>query len=119
MGEGAVELTRRLTGYDSWVPEAAERPLRGRLLDEAADLICGVQGDRNSLYGPPTVNHQRIADLWSTFLEVPVTSAQAALMLALVKIARLIESPHHHDSYVDAAGYVAIARECIGETPDD
>lgn len=82
--------------------------LRGDILKEASRL---THGDRNKNYGDPFINHQRIASLWSVFLESEVSPDQAAIMLALVKVARLIESPDHLDSFIDGAAYFAIAGE--------
>ena len=81
---------------------------RGEILKEADRL---THGDRNKNYGSPLVNHQRIAQLWSVWLETEITPAQAAMCLALVKIARLIETPDHLDSFVDLAAYASIAGE--------
>jgi len=81
---------------------------RGEILKEADRL---THGDRNKNYGTPLVNHQRIAQLWSVWLETEITPAQAAMCLALVKVARLIETPDHLDSFVDLAAYASIAGE--------
>ncbi|MEI8285880.1 MAG: DUF6378 domain-containing protein [Actinomycetes bacterium] len=81
---------------------------RGEILKEADRL---THGDRNKNYGSPLVNHQRIARLWSVWLETEITPAQAAMCLALVKVARLIETPDHLDSFVDLAAYASIAGE--------
>ena len=82
--------------------------LRGDILKEASRL---THGDRNKNYGDPFTNHQRIAALWSVYLETEVSPDQAAIMLALVKIARLIETPDHLDSFIDGAAYFSIAGE--------
>jgi Domain of unknown function (DUF6378) len=81
---------------------------RGKILDEAKRLTAT---DRNEIYGDPYTNHKRIADLWSVYLETEISPSQVALCLSLVKIARLIESPNHLDSYIDLAAYSAIAGE--------
>lgn len=81
---------------------------RGNILDEAKRLI---NNDRQKDYGRPEINHTRIANLWSAFLETDITPAQVAMCMSLVKVARLIESPKHLDSYVDMAAYAAIAGE--------
>jgi hypothetical protein len=83
---------------------------RGEILDEAKRL---THGDRNKNYGKPLTNHARIAGLWSIFLETEVTPAQAAMCLALVKVARLIETPDHQDSPIDLAAYAAIYGEIV------
>lgn len=81
---------------------------RTDLLAEAARLIAG---ERDEVYGSPQVNHDRIARLWSAFLDMPIHPAQVAVCMALVKVSRLTASPDHLDSYVDGAAYLAIAGE--------
>jgi hypothetical protein len=85
---------------------------RGKILDEAKRLI---QTDRQKDYGHPLINHQRIAKLWSVILEKEITPAQAALCMAMVKAARLVQTPEHDDSYIDGAAYFAIAGEISHE----
>jgi len=85
---------------------------RGEILDEAKRL---THGDRNKNYGKPLTNHARIAGLWSIFLETEVTPAQVAICMGLVKVARLIESPDHLDSFVDLAAYASISGEIATE----
>lgn len=80
---------------------------RNEFLDESKSIMF----DRGMGYGHPAINHQRIASLWTTFLEYPVKAEQVAICMALVKIARLVETPNHEDSYIDLAGYAAIAGE--------
>jgi len=83
---------------------------RGEILKEADRL---THGDRNKNYGSPLTNHQRIASLWSIWLQQEITPAQAAMCLALVKVARLIETPDHQDSPIDLAAYAAIYGEIV------
>ena len=84
-----------------------------QILREAAALITG---DRQEQYGPPAQNFQRIADLWTVQAEkVLKTGAEfdpvlVALMLLQLKMARAVESPKL-DTFVDAAGYAALAGE--------
>jgi hypothetical protein len=80
---------------------------RGDILQEAARLTAK---DRQQIYGDPRINHCRIADLWTTYLEQEITPQQVAICMALVKIARLIET-ETEDSFVDLAAYAAIAGE--------
>jgi hypothetical protein len=80
---------------------------RGEILQEAHRLTAK---DRQQTYGDPTVNHCRIADLWTTYLEHQVTPQQVAICMALVKVARLMET-ETEDSFVDLAAYAAIAGE--------
>ena len=80
---------------------------RGDILQEAARLTAK---DRQNIYGDPRINHVRIADLWTTYLEHQITPQQVAICMALVKIARLMET-ETEDSFVDLAAYAAIAGE--------
>lgn len=81
---------------------------RGQVLTTAGDLI---NGDRARDYGDAAENFQRIADLWTPILGKAVTAADVALCLTQLKVARLITSPGHGDSWVDAAGYIALGGE--------
>lgn len=81
---------------------------RGKILDEAKRL---TSTDRNDIYGDPSENHQRIADLWSVYLETEISPSQVALCLCLVKVSRLMATPNHLDSFIDLAAYAAIAGE--------
>jgi hypothetical protein len=81
---------------------------RGDILDEAKRL---TSTDRQDTYGTPLVNHQRIAALWSVYLEKEVKAHDVALLMALVKIARLMATPSHLDSAIDGAAYFSIAGE--------
>lgn len=81
-----------------------------------ADRI--ISGPRAAFYGDATVNHQRIADFWNTYI-MHVAEARdgnpellphdVAIMMILLKLARIVESPSHRDSYVDTIGYAALA----------
>lgn len=84
---------------------------RGEILEEASKL---TQTDRQRDYGTPRVNHDRIANLWSAYLERPITAEQVAICLALVKISRTMQSKKI-DNYIDGAAYFAIAGELSDE----
>lgn len=87
-------------------------PNRAEILHTAIDLTVG---DREKDYGTPLKNHERIAAIWSVILECDITPAQVALCMAGVKIARLVQTPNHLDSFIDGAAYFAIAGEITGE----
>jgi len=80
---------------------------RGDILKEAARL---TSNDRQNQYGDPYTNHKRIADLWTTYLETQIKPEQVAICMALVKIARLMQT-QSDDSFIDLAAYAAIAGE--------
>ena len=72
-------------------------------LNEAKAII----EDRGMDYGHPSDNMQRTASLWSAYLEMPITDDQVAMCLALVKVARSMESSKV-DNFIDGAAYFAI-----------
>jgi hypothetical protein len=76
----------------------------GDFLTEAKAIIQ----DRGQDYGHPQDNMQRTASLWSSFLEMPITDYQVASCMALVKLARSMETGKV-DNYIDGAAYLAIA----------
>ncbi len=82
----------------------------GDFLTEARATIQ----DRGMDYGHPSDNMQRTAALWSSYLEMPITDYQVAMCMALVKIARSMET-HKTDTYIDLAAYVAIAGQLATE----
>jgi hypothetical protein len=86
-------------------------PARLRILARAAEV---TGGERQDSYGPVEQNLQRIADLWTAYLdrEVVITAEDVAWMMVLLKMARSSAHGYHEDNYVDAAAYAAIAGEC-------
>jgi hypothetical protein len=85
----------------------------GDFLTEAKAIIQ----DRGMDYGHPTDNMQRTARLWSAYLEMPIEDYQVAGCLALVKLARSMETGKV-DNYVDGAAYIAISG-MLRTTEDD
>lgn len=95
--------------YTETVPQAAQRL---------------VYGSRQSTYGHPAANFERTSLLWSAFLEArpigaagEIVVADVASMMVLFKLARLLESPLHRDSWVDIAGYAAAGARAVGIDP--
>lgn len=93
---------------------------RAVILREAEKLI---NGDRADTYGPPQESFGRVADLWnamgfrmdtSRMIEGSsraVNATDVALALTQLKVSRIISSPDHEDSWIDAAGYIALGAE--------
>ena len=82
-------------------------------LNEARAIIQ----DRGMDYGHPTDNMSRTASLWSAYLEMPIRPDQVAMCLALVKVARSMETPKV-DNFIDGAAYIAIAGQLATEEND-
>ena len=71
-----------------------------------------VTKDRAATHGDAEDNFRRIADLWNAYMGVDdITSIDVAVMLALLKVARIRSNPTHADNWIDIAGYAA----CGGE----
>jgi len=78
------------------------------LLYEASVLI---DGDRDAQHGDRHENFSNIARAFSARLGKMVTPAEAALLLADMKMARTKSGSYNPDDYRDAAAYVALAGE--------
>lgn len=88
---------------------------RGKVLDKAKDII---NGERQDVYGDPEDSFKVIADYWSTFLCLKITSKDVALMMTLFKIARE-QNQHKIDNLIDAAGYIGIAGDIEESCPSE
>jgi hypothetical protein len=84
---------------------------RGIILEQAKTL---TNTDRQQSYGTPLSNFTRIANFWSSYLEIDITPEQAAMCMALVKVSRSMQSKEV-DNYIDGAAYFAIAGELSNE----
>ena len=87
----------------------------------ASEALGIVNGARREAYGSPELNFHRIARLWTAHminlgLLVPgefIHPEDVALMIDLMKTARLAESPGHRDSIVDKVGYALCYAEVV------
>lgn len=70
-----------------------------------------VNGKREQDYGSPESNFLSIAKLWSAYYGVPFSPTDVAMMMALLKIARIQTGTATEDSFVDLAGYAACGCE--------
>ena len=76
-------------------------------IDYLAEASCLLTDARQEVYGSFQDNHERIAKLWSEFLDYDITAEQVAVCMALVKISRIANSSTHKDNYIDAISYLA------------
>lgn len=83
-------------------------PERGRILRDALTLINGTRQDQ---YGNPENNFQVIADLWGAYMGRPFSAHDVAMMMTLMKCARIKTGTGTEDSYTDACGYLALASD--------
>lgn len=76
--------------------------------------LLAVTQDRQATHGRPERSFEVIAGLWSVLLGQTITPAQAALMMASLKVARAWDNPAHGDNWTDLAGYAACGAELAG-----
>ena len=82
---------------------------RQELLAAAEKCVCQ---DRNEQYGKPENNFARIADYWGVYLNETITAEDVAVMMIMMKIARVGSSGYSSmDSWTDVAGYAACGAE--------
>lgn len=75
-----------------------------------------VTQDRQNDYGAPENNFAAITAYWNVYMvsrghTALFSPSDVAVMMGLLKVARMASSPQKADNYVDAAGYFAIAAE--------
>lgn len=91
---------------------------RGCILTEALRVI---NGERQDAYGSPENNFSTIAGFWKEYLagkydfDFALSPDDVGIMMALMKIARIITGTATHDSFVDAAGYIGLAADLSAE----
>jgi hypothetical protein len=88
---------------------------RAEILDKAKEQITG---QREQDYGKPEDNFDLIAHLWSVYINKALSGHDVAMMMALLKIARIRNGGGSGDSYTDLAGYAACAGEIAGEVKE-
>ena len=87
---------------------------RADILDAAKDYVTK---DRADTHGDAESNFGQIAAYWSAHLDTAVTATDVAVMMTLMKLARIKANPQHLDSWVDGCGYLACGGEIAsGET---
>ena len=107
---------------ESWLEEAdclvPQEDVPENVLEEAGRIIYG---DREKTYGHPSKNLWTIARLWTAYVDAAsdnslqgkaFTAKDVALMMILVKTARLANNDTHRDSVVDICGYAALMERC-------
>lgn len=91
-------------------------PKRAQLLEDAKNVVVG---DRDQQYSGPEDSFAAIAELWTSHLRrrgvglsVTLTPEDVAIMMTLLKVARLMTGgPMQRDTWMDIAGYAACGHE--------
>lgn len=73
--------------------------------DKFGSTVEAINADRAAIYAPPRIDFGRAARLKAVVAECPDPLARHVLEMILVKVARLIQTPTHEDSWLDIAGY--------------
>lgn len=81
---------------------------RAEILDTAKEYVTK---DRAASHGDMEDNFCLIADLWSVYTGHEFRTHDVAVMMALLKIARIRSKEFNADNWIDLAGYAA----CGGE----
>jgi len=92
---------------------------RAEILDTAKQYVTK---DRDATHGDMEENFESIAELWQIYFnnEWDFTSTDVAVMMTLLKIARLKSNKSNPDNWVDACGYMACGGElAIKKGKDD
>lgn len=106
----------KLVGTPTDTPTDPDTPTdapttRAEILDAAKKIVTG---DREKQYGKPEDNFAVIAEFWTTYTGHPISSEDVAIMMALLKIARIRSGNYKADSFVDGVGYLSLAAEIAG-----
>lgn len=120
IGKAVDSIFGTLTGTPTDTPTETDTPTdaptdtpttRAEILDAAKKIVTG---DREKQYGSPEDNFSVIARLWSTYAGREFTPVDVAMMMTLLKVARIKTGHYKADSYIDACGYLACAAEIAG-----
>lgn len=82
--------------------------IRNEILDKAKTII---NGERQGTYGEAEDSFERIAGLWSEYLDLNIYSEDVANMMILMKIARNKSGVYKEDNWIDICGYAALGGE--------
>ena len=91
---------------------------RSEILQEAISLI---NGDRHVDYGDPVDDFTTTASLWQTYLArtmdaregLDLRAHDVAIMMILLKVARISWTPEKRDHWADIAGYDGCGWDCV------
>jgi hypothetical protein len=100
----SAEVKRSYLETNDLPPGPVEVVTRNSILSTAKSYITR---DRQADHGDAEDNFSRIAGYWSLHTGVTLTATDVAVMMALLKVARIKQNPQHVDNWVDGAGYFA------------
>lgn len=88
------------------------------------DAHHAVAVARNAMYGEPMDDFACTAELWDSYItrtsqvrgQAFIMPHDIPVMMILLKISRLAQTPGEADHWIDIAGYSAIGAECAAQT---
>jgi hypothetical protein len=83
------------------------------ILEDARGLI---EGDRQEQHGDPKKCHDEIAKLWTWWTGIQIDAHDVAMMMMLLKTARIKTGGYNRDCYVDGPAYFALAGQMRTES---
>jgi hypothetical protein len=78
-----------------------------------------VTKDRAAQHGDLEDNFARIASYWSVHLGVEITPVDVAIMMTMLKLARMKNNNTNMDNYIDGAGYLACGGELASKVTNN
>jgi len=102
-------------GSDNWREEIETPNVMGRaaVLDTAKEYVTK---DRAADHGDMEDNFLTIAAYWNTHLGIHSIGPQdVAVMMTLLKLARIKQNEKHLDNWIDACGYMACGGEIVSK----
>ena len=105
-------LLKKIGTPDEVFEKEARRVTRGQVLDTAKEYVTK---DRAADHGNMEDNFSTIGKYWSVHLGVDVSATDVAVMMTLLKAARIKSNPSHPDNWVDACGYMACGGEIVSK----
>jgi hypothetical protein len=108
----SAEVERSYVETNDLPPAPVEVVTRSKILSTAKSYITR---DRQADHGDAEDNFSRIAGYWSLHTGTTLTATDVAVMMALLKVARIKQNPQHVDNWVDGAGYFACGGEIANQ----
>lgn len=112
-----IDFVKRLVdriGSENWREEVtAPQQIRADILDIAKEYVTK---DRAADHGDMEDNFLTIAAYWNTHLGIHLIGPQdVAVMMTLLKLARIKQNEKHLDNWIDACGYMACGGEIVSK----
>lgn len=100
--------------------------MKPKTIDESIlyEAFKTITGERQDQYGKPEDSFQIISEFWSTYIrhkfgiEITLEPLDIGHLMSLFKHARMLGQKPKRDNYIDAAGYLAIAADCLIRWPE-